>query len=349
SHYKESITPLSIINLMSGLVDLDENSSVYNPFAGIASFGVCLNDSNSFYGQEINPRTWAIGTMRLLAHNRETSRFKLEDLFFSREFDREEFDVVLSVPPMNTKINSDSLYQSYGRTAEDFALMRGYECLKPGGTLVVLVNSSKLYDSKLNQYLVDKGAFSTVIHLPAGIFEYTNIATSIIVLKKSFQKEVLFIDASKEFVKGKKINSLSEENIDKILSCYTERSAIDDFSIEVSNNEIIENEYCLAYQRYAFNPEVLSKSIDLDPNSSLVKLDDLLQSIKSSKALIGDNGKVIRIKNLSDDIFNPNIETNGLSIESLEKPLQKITSKAILLSKRFNNLKPSLIEASELD
>lgn len=349
SHYRECITPPSIIDLMSGLVGINENSNVYNPFAGIASFGVCLNDSNSFYGQEINPRIWAIGTMRLLAHNRETSRFKLEDSFFSREFDREEFDVVLSVPPMNMKINSDSLYQSYGRTAEDFALLRGYECLKPGGTLAVLVSNSKLYGAKSNQYLVDQGALAAVIHLPAGAIDYTNFATSIIVLKKSLQREVMFIDASKEFVKGQKINSLSEENIDKILSCYIEKNSIDDFCIKVSNNEIRENEYCLAYQRYAFNPEVLSKSIDLDPNSSLVKLDDLLQSIKSSKALIGDTGKVIRIKNLSDDIFNPYIETNGLSIESLEKPLQKITSKAILLSKRFNNLKPSFIEASELD
>ena len=349
SHYREFITPPSIINLMSGLVGINENSSVYNPFAGIASFGVSLNDSNSFYGQEINPRTWAIGTMRLLAHNRRTNGFKLEDSFFSREFDREEFDVVLSVPPINMKINSDSLYQSYGRTAEDFALLRGYECLKPGGTLAVLVSNSKLYGAKSNQYLVDQGALAAVIHLPAGVIDYTNIATSIIVLKKSLKKEVIFIDASKEFIKGQKINSLSEENIVKILSCYREKNSIEDFCIEVSNNEIRENEYCLAYQRYAFNPEVLLKSIDLDPNSSLVKLEDILQGVKSSKALIGDNGKVIRIKNLSDDIFNPYIDPNVLYIESLDKPWQKITSKAILLSKRFNNLKPSFIEASELD
>src|SRR5690606_21138544 len=146
------------------------------------------------------------------------------------------------------------------------------------------------------------------------------IATSIIVLKKSLKKEVIFIDASKEFIKGQKINSLSEENIVKILSCYREKNSIEDFCIEVSNNEIRENEYCLAYQRYAFNPEVLLESIDLGSDSSLVKMEDMLQGVKSSKAMIGDNGKVIRIKDLSDDIFKPYIDANVLYIESLDNP-----------------------------
>ncbi len=347
SRYSGIMTPESTINLMNRLVDLKENCSVYNPFAGVAAFGINLTVSNSYYGQEINPRTWALGVMRLLAHNKDISRFKLEDAFFSREFDREEFDVVLSVPPLNLKIHSDSLYKKYSDTAEEFVLLRGYECLKPGGSLAVLVSNSKLLGSKVNQYLVDQGAFAAVIHLPTGFFEYTNIATSIIVLKKSYQKEILFIDASKEFLKGKKINSLSEENINKIISCYRERTAITDFCIKISNNEICENEYYLTYQRYAFNPEILSKSLDLDPNSSLVKLEDILQGIKSSKALIGDNGKVIRVKNLSNDIFLPIIDISLLHEEVLDKPWQKITSNVILLSKRFNNLKPSFIEASE--
>lgn len=348
SRHSELMVSQPIIRLMNSLADYKENISVYNPFAGTASFGIELADNNSYYGQEVNGRTWALGIMRLLAHNKDISRFKLEDSFFSREFDREEFDVVLSVPPINVKIDSDSLYKRYGNTAEEFALMRGYECLKPGGSLVVLVSNSKLCGSKLNKYLVDQGALAAVIHLPTGVFEHAIIATSLIVLKKSYQKEVLLIDASKEFEKGKrKFNNLSSENIDKIISCYRERTSITDFCLKVSNNEICENEYYLTYQRYAFSPEILSQSLELDPNSSLVKLGDILQNIKSSKALGGDKGKVIRIKDLSDDLFNPYIIPNALAIESLIKPWQKITSPVILLSKRFNNLKPSFIETSE--
>jgi type I restriction enzyme M protein len=341
-----STTPNYILDLMSSVANLSQANTVYNPFAGQASFGIHLTDQN-YVGQEHNLRTWTVGVMRLLVHGKKVNNYTNTDSVHDNLFAQHSFDVVLSCPPFGLKLDQNALYYNQTKTAEEFALLRGYECLKPNGTLAVLVSNGKLTGSILNKYFIDQKAIAAVIHLPVGILANTGIATSIVVLKKAEQQKVLFIDASEEFQKGKKNNYLTQAHIDKIIACYENKESIPDYSIVVSNTEIAENEYFLSFSRYGFNAESLIEISNIDPNQNLVKLSDLLVNLPLEKAVIGQKGKTIRIKNLADDVFNPNINIDLLQEEILEKPWQKITSKAILLSKRFNNLKPSIIEAEE--
>ena len=68
----------------------------------------------------------------------------------------------------------------------------------------------------IRQKLLEDGSIYAVIGMPANLFFGTSIPTTVIVLKKNRQtRDVLFIDASREFVKGKNQNKLSEENIQK--------------------------------------------------------------------------------------------------------------------------------------
>jgi len=76
----EFILPYEIRRLMWGLSQLGENASVYNPFAGIGSFGVFMDSGQNYIGQEINSRIWALGTLRLMAYQRfENASFSLGD------------------------------------------------------------------------------------------------------------------------------------------------------------------------------------------------------------------------------------------------------------------------------
>ncbi len=71
------------------------------------------------------------------------------------------------------------------------------------------------------------------------------------VLKKSkHDNKTLFIDASKEFVRGGNKNKLSEQNRKKILESFTNRQDIEYFARLVDNQEIAQNDYNIAVSSY---------------------------------------------------------------------------------------------------
>lgn len=70
-------------------------------------------------------------------------------------------------------------------------------------------------------------------------------------MKKNRQtRDVLFIDASREFVKGKNQNKLSEENIQKVLETYADRKDVEKYAHLATFDEIKENDYNLNIPRY---------------------------------------------------------------------------------------------------
>ena len=90
-----------------------------------------------------------------------------------------------------------------------------------------------------------------MIQLPENLFFGTSIATCIIVLKKSkASSDVLFIDASWEFVHVGNKNSLSDENIDRIYRTYMGREEVEHFSRLIPNDYIIENDVNLSVSSY---------------------------------------------------------------------------------------------------
>ncbi|MGL5642797.1 MAG: N-6 DNA methylase, partial [Paraclostridium sp.] len=78
------------------------------------------------------------------------------------------------------------------------------------------------------------------------------IPTVILVFKKCRENgdNILFIDASNEFEKGKNQNNLTDENVQKIVDTYVNREAIDKYSYVASMDEIKENDYNLNIPRY---------------------------------------------------------------------------------------------------
>ena len=71
------------------------------------------------------------------------------------------------------------------------------------------------------------------------------------VLKKSKPSdETLFIDASKEFVKVTNNNKLTEENISRIVSIFTERKDLQYVARLIPNQEIKDKEFNLSVSQY---------------------------------------------------------------------------------------------------
>ena len=136
-------------------------------------------------------------------------------------------------------------------------------------------------DGKIREKLLRSGNIYAVIGLPANLFYNTSIPTCIIVLKKHRDgRDVLFIDASKKFNKGKKQNEMTDEHIDEVLTLYSDRKTVEKESYLASFEDIEKNNFNLNIPRYVDNFE---KEEDVDINTLLQdmkKTDDELEQVK---------------------------------------------------------------------
>src|SRR5690606_32952362 len=96
--------PKEISRLIIELANLENNAKVYNPFAGLASFSIYLKDDQEYHGQEINTSTWAIGQLRLRAHNKGYGfSYELGNSIENwNEF--QKFDLIVATPPFKMRL-----------------------------------------------------------------------------------------------------------------------------------------------------------------------------------------------------------------------------------------------------
>lgn len=136
-------------------------------------------------------------------------------------------------------------------------------------------------EARIRTKLLKDGHIDTVIGLPANLFYSTGIPVCILVLKKCKKSDdVLFINASEHFEKGKRQNSLSLEHIDKILDTYQFRREEDRYSRRVSMQEIETNDHNLNISRYISTTEA---EAEIDLQATHAKLVALTKQIETAK------------------------------------------------------------------
>nr|WP_301589536.1 RhuM family protein [Anaerostipes faecis] len=134
----------------------------------------------------------------------------------------------------------------------------------------------------------------TVIGLPPNLFYGTSIPTIILVLKKNRKKkDVLFIDASKEFEKGKNQNYISDENINKILETYRARKDVDKYAHVASNEEIKENEYNLNIPRYV---DTFEEEEPIDLQEVIKQIEEDNKEIEQLEREIAEQLKILGVE-----------------------------------------------------
>ena len=109
----------------------------------------------------------------------------------------------------------------------------------------------KTSDEKIRKKFIEENIIDTVITLSTNMLYGTGIFINVIIFNKDKKdKNILFIDASKECKKGKMLTVLTDENIAKIVDTYNKRESIKGFSNLVTMEEVISNDYNLSVQRY---------------------------------------------------------------------------------------------------
>lgn len=297
----EFYTPQEVSELLTKLtvVGKTEVNKVYDPACGSGSlllkFAKILGKDKvrqGFFGQEINLTTYNLCRINMFLHDIDFDKFNIacEDTLISpQHWDDEPFEAIVSNPPYSIKwagdnnplLINDTRFSPAGvlapKSKADMAfIMHSLFWLATNGTAAIVCFPGIFYrggaEKKIRQYLVDNNFIDTIIQLPDNLFFGTSIATCIMVMKKSKNDNgILFIDASKEFVKVTNNNKLNDENIENILKIYTERKEeISHISKLVSNKEIAENNYNLSVSTYVEKEDTREK-IDIKALNAQIK------------------------------------------------------------------------------
>ena len=110
-------------------------------------------------------------------------------------------------------------------------------------------------ESRILKHIVDEHIVYGCVSMPSNVFANTGTNVSVLFFDNSRTTDkVVLIDASKmgeEYQDGKnKKRRLRDEEIDKIVNTFQKKEAIDDFSVAVSYEDIIEKKYSLAAGQY---------------------------------------------------------------------------------------------------
>jgi len=250
------------------------------------------------YGQEKNITTYNLARMNMLLHGVKDTEFKihhgdtlLNDWDILNEMNpskKLEFDAIVANPPFSYRwepteaMAEDFRFKSYGlapKSAADFAfLLHGFHFLSKEGTMAIILPHGVLFrggaEERIRRKLLEDGNIDTIIGLPANLFFSTGIPVCILVLKKCKKfDDVLFINASEHYEKGKRQNTLLPEHIEKIVNTYKNRIEEARYSRRVTMEEIKKNDFNLNISRY------VSTSVDEEPvdlkevNKKLVDLE----------------------------------------------------------------------------
>jgi type I restriction enzyme M protein len=139
--------------------------------------------------------------------------------------------------------------------------------LATNGTAAIVEFPGVMYrggaEQKIRKYLVDNNFVDTVIQLPPDLFFGTGIQTCILVLKKSKKdNKVLFINAEREFARFGNKNKLREQDIEKVLTMYSDRKDEEFFARLVEHDELADNDYSLSVTNYVVSEDT-SEVIDI--------------------------------------------------------------------------------------
>ena len=139
-----------------------------------------------------------------------------------------------------------------------------------------------------------------VIGLPAKLFQTTGIPVAILIFDRSREKgganenrkDILFIEASKEFKAEKAQNVLTDENGNKLINTYANRKEIDKFSRAVDFAEIKENDFNLNITRYV---DTFEEEEPVDIEANLRRLDKIEPQIRELERKMDEYLRKLRI------------------------------------------------------
>lgn len=311
----EFYTPSEISTLLAKLVDPQSGNRICDPTCGSGSLLIKVANevegkNYSLYGQENNGSTWALCRMNMFLHEQDSATIEWGDTINNPKLLEKDnlmkFHIVVANPPFSLDkwgaetATSDQFNRFYRgvppKSKGDYAFISHmiettYEDTGKVGVIVphgVLFRSSS--EGQIRKKLIDENLLEAVIGLPANLFFGTGIPAAILIFNKGkgANKDILFIDASKEFENGKNQNKLRETDIEHIVNAYktykqaqpliSEKGEVieDRYSYRATIADIMENDYNLNIPRYV---DTFEEEEEVDIKATHIKITDLKKQL----------------------------------------------------------------------
>lgn len=286
----EFYTPRSVSQLLARLASPKPGNTIFDPACGSGSLLIQAaaevgSHDYALYGQEVNGSTWALARMNMFMHANDSAQIEWCDTLNSPALVENDelmkFDVVVANPPFSldkwgAELAQHDKFNRFWRSVPpkskgDYAFITHMieTAKRLTGRVAVIVPHGVLFrggaEGRIRKALITENLLDAVIGLPANLFTTTSIPVTILVFDRSREqgganesrKDILFIDASRDFTPAKSQNLLTAEHIEKIVESYEQRAEVEKYSHLASHAEIAENDYNLNIPRYVdtFEPE----------------------------------------------------------------------------------------------
>lgn len=292
----EFFTPLNVTKLVAKLVQPKAGNRICDPACGSGGLLVQTayevgSENVALFGQESNGSTWALCKMNMFLHKFDAARIEWCDTLNSPLLIEDDklikYNCVVANPPFSLdkwgaeNAESDPYHRFWRgvppKSKGDWAFITHMieTALEKEGRVSVVVPHGVLFrgarEGLIRKHMIDENLLDAVIGLPANLFPTTSIPVAILVFDRAREsggvneqmKNVMFIDASREFMPGKNQNLLTEENLEKIVATYKARKDVEKYAHVATIEEIRENDYNLNIPRYVDTFEE-EEEIDID-------------------------------------------------------------------------------------
>lgn len=277
----EFYTPPEVSLLMARLMQPKPGDEICDPTCGSGSLllkcGRLIREQTGkgqyeLFGQEAIGSTWALAKMNMFLHGEDNHRIERGDTLrnpklLDKKNHLKQFDIVVANPPFSLeKWGHDSAdADPHGRfrrglpprTKGDYAfILHMIHTMKPKtGRMAVVVPHGVLFrgaaEGRIRQQLIDENLLDAVIGLPEKLFYGTGIPAAILVFRKhKSDRNVLFVDASRDYQDGKNQNLLRETDLQRILDTVKARKSVEKYAHLATPEEIAGNDYNLNIPRY---------------------------------------------------------------------------------------------------
>lgn len=335
--------PSSFSSLAEAIIS-PKAKSIFVPFGGMMEFGTEMENYEHIDSKEINQEIWLLGRIRLgLAGKQDSVEFTNDS---NTSWTNKQYDAIISYPPLSIKMemqDEHAAVNGYKRElAELVAANRFMETTSADGTGVCFMTPSLQWgygeQKRFRMWAMEKHIIDAVILLPKGMLSHTRIPLVCVILKKHPQQEnaIRFVDASKMYDKA---DGNIQLDMEKVMAAYhADQTGV---SASISYDDIIEFDYT-----WDIIQHLQLEELEMPEGYSVVAMKDIVKLPYYERGTKRDEGKKLRMADLSSDWTNPYISIESLSDSNNVIGCAKLKQTAIALSV-MGNLNPSIIKASE--
>ena len=329
----EFYTPHKVSQLVARLCAPKPGARICDPACGSA--GLLIEAARlvggkdySLYGMEVNGSTWALARMNMFLHGADSARIEWCNTLTSPTLVENnqliKFNNVVANPPFSLDKwgAEDADADPYNRfwrgvppkSKGDYAFISHMieAALEKEGRVAMVAPHGVLFrgaaEGRIRQQLIEENLLDAVIGLPGNLFPTTSIPVAILVFDRSREqgganesrKDVLFVDASREYQAGKNQNTLLDEHLEKITAAYEKREDVDKYAHLATFEEIAENDFNLNIPRYV---DTFEEEEEIDIDAVGREIDQLEKELSMVRGAMGKLLKGIDREGGLDQLF----------------------------------------------